>query len=140
MTLEQQIKLFKAQREVTQKEIDKVLAKRSTGSRARAAYELWLRLNPKHKVSFSDGTDEYLTAQQIHKETIEKVKFLREMQRSKFGTNKSGSMRLALELPPPAAVFMKLFHPDIFDNDDYAKNRFRKLVKEFSEFMVYEKQ
>lgn len=138
MKLEDQIKRYKAKREITQKEIDKVLSQRSTGSRARAAYDLWLRLNPKHRVSFSDGTDEWLTAKQIHQATIEKVQFLRENQDNKFGTNKSASMRLALELPPHAAEFMKMFHPDIFDNDDYAKTRFRKLIKQFPEFQVME--
>lgn len=131
------IKQLKTQREATQKEIDRVLAKRSTGSRARAAYDLWLKLNPTHEVGFDDGTTEYMYAQDIHKACLDKVKHLRESRANKFGTNESGSMRLGLELPPQAAHFMSLFHPDIFDEDDAAKTRFRKLVKQFPEFQVY---
>lgn len=139
MNIEEQIKNYRTKREATQKEIDKVLAKRSTGSRARAAYNLWLSLNPTHRVGYSDGSVEYLSAKQIHDETIKKVQHLREIQDNEFGTNTSESMRLGLELPPHAMKFMQMFHPDIFDNDESAKTRFRKLIKEFREFQVMER-
>lgn len=138
MKVEDQIKQLRTKVQIRQEEIDKVLAKRTTGSRARAAYDFWLRLNPKHRISYSDGTTASLTAKQIHAETLKKVKYLKELQRNKFGTNESGSMRLALELPPDAMNFIQLFHPDIFYSDDYAKTRFRKLVKEFKEFQIME--
>lgn len=133
------IKALRAGRAVTQKEVDKVLAKRSTGSRARAAYNLWLKLNPMCQVSFSDGTSGWLPAQRIHNLSMEKVKILRDNQKNRFGTNESKSMRHGLEMPPAALNFIQLFHPDIFDSDDYAKTRFRKLMKEFSEFRVLER-
>lgn len=138
MTIKDKIDQLTTIREASQKEIDRVLSKRSTGSRARAAYDLWLKLNPKHQIGYSDGTNAYLSARQIHDETVKKVKHLREIQRNKYGTNETGSMRLGLELPPHAMLFMQMFHPDIFDDDDYAKSRFRKLVKEFKEFQIME--
>lgn len=137
--IKEQIKALQTQKKITEKEIDKVLSKRSTGSRARAAYELWLRLNPLHRISYSDGTIGYRRAKEIHEETVDKVKFLKKMQKNEFGTNESGTMRLGLELPPHAARFISMFHPDIFDDDKAAKTRFRKLIKEFKEFQVMER-
>lgn len=139
MKIEDRIKQLKTQRQVTETEVDKVLKKRSTGTRAIAAYELWLKLNPQVEVSFSDGTSQWMTARQVDAETRKKVAFLKEMQANKFGTNKTGSMRLALELPPPLAHFIKLFHPDVFDNDAAAKSRLHKLVKAFPQYQVYER-
>lgn len=139
MDISAKIKDLKEQNKAYEKEIDKILSKRSTGSRARAAYELWLKINPRVHVSFDDGASGWLPAQSVDRLTKEKVKLLRESQANKYGTNQSESMRHGLEMPPALLHFIQLFHPDAFDDDDFAKDRFRKLMRAFPEFRVMEK-
>jgi hypothetical protein len=129
-------------RQDVQKIVDQVLTKRSTGNRARAAYELWLTLNPMVQVTFGEGKDlkmGWLPARRVDSLTKAKVKMLKDNLKNKYATNETGSMRLGLEMPPALLHFIQLFHPDIYDTDAGAKDRFRKLVKAFPEFQIMEK-
>lgn len=120
-----------------QREVDKVLSRRSTGSRARAAYDLWLKINPMVQVSFEDGTSGWLPAKRVHNLTVEKVNIMRDQSRNKFATNESRSMRQMLEMPPAAMHFIQMFHPDLFDGTvEEQKMKSRKLYRAFPEFQI----
>lgn len=118
------------------KEIDEIMKNKSTDTRARAAYKLWLKINPMCSVSFEDGERGWLPAKRVHNLTIEKVKYLRSMS-NKYATNESGSMRYRMEFPPGSLEFLQAFHPDLFlGTRDDQKLRFSKLRKAFPEFNV----
>jgi hypothetical protein len=76
-----------AYKEDIQKIVDQVLTKRSTGSRARAAYELWLKLNPMVQVTFGEGKDlrvGWLPARRVDALAKAKVKMFKEAQDNKY--------------------------------------------------------
>lgn len=116
-----------------QKEIDAVLKHRSTGTRARAAIDLWLKINP--WIKLQDGSK--IRARTINRLVIEQIQSDREMHLNKFAISETGSMRHALEFPPGALEFIQLFHPDLFQGTPAEqKSRLHKLMKMFPEYRV----
>lgn len=116
-----------------QKEIDKVLEQKTTGSRARAAINLWLKTGS--PVKLNDGrTVSPAEANRIHLRELNKI---RSQQTKDTAATKDGSWRYGLDILPEAWRFIQLFHPDIFDGTpSEQRTKFRKLLKEFKEYQV----
>lgn len=134
MTTQEIVERLRAQKiKPYQKEIDHVLNHRSTGTRARAAIDLWLKVNP--WIKLQDGTK--MRARDINRAVIGQIQEDRELHLNKFAESSTGSMRHALEFPPGALEFIQLFHPDIFDgNPSEQKSKLHKLMRSFPEYSV----
>lgn len=135
-------KLKKIRAKPYEKEIDKVLAKKSTGERAKAAIDLWLKLNPtvndpRHMPSKNTPK---LTAQEAHKLLLEDIKAIQRDMKNEYASNDSGSMRLALRMLPEMWEFIQLFHPDLFDgSSNDQRQRGYKLMRVFPQYRVAQK-
>lgn len=130
-------------------EVDRILNKREEKQRLRDAFNLWLRVNPKIEVSYSDGTRAKVTAKVAYKQTLEKIRFLREQHETPSGLKSStknrksvGSlgMRSLMEFPPGSIEFMKMFAMEIFSGTAEAQKKATfRLAKIFPEFVTPEK-
>lgn len=130
-------------------EVDRILDQRDEKLRLREAFELWLKVNPKVQVSYSDGSKAWVTARLAYAETLEKIKFLRSMHETKIGVkhqakHKRGvgsmGMRSMMEFPPGAIQFLRMFHMEMFSGSGQEqKKAIMKLSRIFPEFVVPEK-
>lgn len=121
-----------------QKEVDKVLAKKTVGARARAAIELWLKVNPLvDDPRFEAGQAPPIPAQLAHQLLLENIKWEKDNLKNKFAVNTTGSMRTAYRMLPEMLHFVQLFHPDLFDGTiDEQKDKSRKLTRAFPEYQI----
>lgn len=128
------------------KEVDRILDIKDETERLREAFRLWLVVNPKIKVSYSDGAEAWVTAKVAYKQTLEKIRFLREQHETDLGLKWStknrksvGSlgMRNLMEFPPGSTEFMRMFAVEVFSGtgDEQKKATFR-LAKIFPELVV----
>ena len=139
MNVAEQIReLNKDKRTPIEKEVDKILRYKSTDTRARAAIELWLKINPPvADPRFEPGKAPKIPAKVAHKLLLEDIKKDKVEAKSDYGVNETGSMRVAVRMLPEMLHFIRLFHPDLLDGDVAdQKKRASKLVKAFPEYSV----
>lgn len=128
------------------KEVDRILDIRDEKERIRNAFNLWLEVNPKIEVSYSDGARAKVTAKVAYKQTLEKIRFMREQHETDSGLklsvkNKKGvgslGMRNLMEFPPGSIEFMRMFAMEVFSGSgDEQKKATKKLAKIFPELVV----
>lgn len=128
------------------KAVDRILDKKDETDRLQGAFKLWLEVNPKIKVSYSDGTEAWVTAKVAYKQTLEKIRFLREQHDTDIGLKSSSKnkhsvgslgMRNLLEFPPGSMEFMRMFAIELFNGSgDEQKRAVMKLSKIFPQFVV----
>lgn len=127
-------------------EVDRILDIKDEKERLQEAFKLWLRVNPRIKVSYSDGAEAWVTAKVAYKQTLEKIRFLREQHETDGGFKHSvknkravGSMgmRNLMEFPPGSTEFMRMFAMEVFSGtgDEQKKATFR-LAKIFPQLVV----
>lgn len=138
--------LKKDKRGEIRKQVDRILNMPDEKDRLREAFKLWLAVNPKIDVSYSDGTRAKVTAKVAYKQTLEKVRFLKSMHDNDLGikdsvkrSHKVGAqgMRALMELPPGSVEFMRMFAMNLFtgSSDDQLKATV-SLSKVFPELVV----
>lgn len=130
------------------KEVNRIMNIKDEKERLRSAFNLWLLVNPKIEVSYSDGARAKVTAKVAYKQTLEKIRFLREQHDTKYGVshevmNKKGvhdaGWRGLLEFPPGSMEFMKMFAVNLFAGDAAEQKKAAiKLSKIFPELQVPE--
>lgn len=120
-------------REAIRRSIDAVLKHKSgTPERWRAAIALYLNMNPREESGY--------TAKAEYRKLVTENIETRQIQNNQYATNESGSMRLGLSAPSWFMQIIEAFDREAFDqNNPKAKDNFRKLCKEFSEFRIMEK-
>ena len=141
-----QLDLEQERRAEIRREVNKILDITDEAKRLRMAFGLWLRVNPRIEVSYSDGTEAWIPAQQAFKETLDKIKFLKEIPETKYGFKKKHwyaagdhGWRTLMEFPPGFTEFIQMFAVSLFkgSGDEQKKATFR-LAKIFPEFVVPE--
>lgn len=138
-----------SRRAAIRKEVDRILDQRSEADRIRDAFKLWLRINPKIQVTYSDDSRAYVTAKVAYKQTLEKIRFLRSMHETELGITYEAKhkksvgnlgMRALMEFPPGSIEFMKMFAMEAFSGDPQSqKKATMRLAKIFPELVVPEK-
>lgn len=136
------------ERQLIRKEVDRILNQRDEKDRLRDAFNLWLKVNPKVEVSYSDGSRAWVTAKVAYKQTLEKIRFLKEMHETDLGVKKekltkgvkSLGMRTVMEFPPGSIEFMRMFAVEMFNGSgEQQKTATFKLAKIFPELAVPER-
>lgn len=140
--------MFNPNKPEIRKEVDRILDQKDEKVRLQEAFELWLKVNPKIEVSYSDGSVETISARQAYKETLEKIKFLKSQHETSTGLKKEGTSvgengarwRSLLEFPPGSLEFMEMFAVGLTSPDkDVQKKTSYKLAKVFPQFVTPER-
>lgn len=135
-------------RRLIRAEVDKVLNIKDEKERLRAAFNLWLKVNPKIEVSYSDGARAWVTAKVAYKQTLEKVRFLKDQTETDVGTKATKNVashgwenaRTLMEFPPGSTEFMQMFAVDLFKGSgNEQKKAAYHLAKIFPELCVARK-
>jgi len=138
-----ELNIEKERRESIRKEVDRILNIKDEKYRLRQAFKLWLEVNPKIEVSYSDGARAWVTAKVAYKQTLEKVNYFKSLSEREDGRRHSATRsddagwRSLIEFPPGSMEFMKMFAVNLFDADTaQQKKAVVKLGKIFPELCV----
>lgn len=138
-----ELNIEKERRAEIRKAVDKILDMKDEKDRLRQAFNLWLSVNPKIEVSYSDGSKAWVTAKVAYKQTLEKIRFLKEQQERDDGRRFSATRsddagwRSLMEFPPGSIEFMRMFAMDLFAADQKEQKRATiKLGRVFPELVT----
>lgn len=142
-TILKQINVIQNRRASIRQKVDTILNIKQEKDRLREAFRLWLAVNPKIEVSFSDGTTERISAKEAYKLTLEKVAYLKSLSERDDGRRFSAlrdddaGWRSVMEFPPGSMEFLRMFAMNLFnDSGNEQKKAMLSLGKIFPEFVV----
>lgn len=149
MSIAKQIDIETDRRHSIRKEVDKILNIRDEKERLRKAFQLWLKVNPRIEVSYSDGSRAWVTARVAYKQTLEKIRYIRENQETTTGKRKnngtrsvggkSANWRSLMEFPPGSTEFMQMFAVEAFKaSGEEQKKATYHLAKVFPDLVIPE--
>lgn len=138
-----ELNVAKERKAEIKKEIDRILKLPEDSRRMRAAFKLWLSVNPRVEVSYSDGTRAWVTAKVAYKQTLEKVNYLKGLSEREDGRKNSATKysdvgwRSLVEFPPGSMEFMRMFAMNLFTGDSQQqKKAIISIGKVFPELVI----